>query len=87
MAPGPSIAFLSMPTQNCLAIDRQQLGSERNSCSLAHGLVLLKVDTRVVKPCQLTAKVLMSASPCGKALCLLLIILHSPANLKPRASI
>lgn len=76
-----------MPTPNCLAIDQLELGTERNSCSLEHGLVLLKVDTGVVEPCQLTAKVLMSASPHGKALCLLLVISHSPANLKARTSI
>ena len=86
MAPGPSITFLSMPTANCSAIDQQELGSVRNSCSLEHGLVLLKVHRRVVKPCQLTAKVLTSAPPHGKALCLLLLISHGPASLKPRTS-
>lgn len=86
MAPGPSVTSLSMPTPNCLAINQQELGSVSNSCSLEHGLVLLKVRRRVVKPCQLTAKVPASAPPHGKALCLLLRISHGPASLKPKTS-
>lgn len=74
MAPGPSVTFLFMPTPNCLAIDQQELRSVRNSCSLEHGLMLLKVHRRVVKPCQLTAKVPTSAPSHGKAFCQLLLI-------------
>lgn len=58
----------------------------KECCSLELGLVLLKVHRRVVKPCQLTAKVLTTAPPHGKVLCLLLVTSHGPASLKSGTS-